>query len=73
MIAAILDLRLSGIHCPVWISPSSDNTKIRGECLNTKLKTNLIITLAWCTVADCDNVLLAGNLNKLLSDERARK
>ena len=67
----ILNLCLTGIHTPSVITPWSDYLDIRSECLDTKLETNLIVTLTGCTVADCNSIFLAGDLYQLCSDRRS--
>ena len=71
MCLAVLDLGFTGIHSPLFISPCSDDLKIRCQSLDTKLKTDLIITLSGSAVADCSSALLTCNFHQLLGDQRS--
>jgi hypothetical protein len=66
----VCNLGFSGIHGPLIITPSSNDFQVRSQGLDAKLKTNLVITLAGSTVADCSSAFLAGNFYQLLSDTR---
>ena len=56
---AVFDFRFTGIHGPLVISPSSDNLDIGSKSLDTKLETNLVVTLTGSTVADCGSAFFS--------------
>ena len=60
---AVFDLGLAGIHCPLVVSPCSDNLKIRSERLDCKLEANLVISFSGSAVADCGSAFFSGNLD----------
>ena len=71
VLLAVFDLFFAGIHGPyIRHSPWSDDLKIRRQRLDAKLETDLVVTLAGCTVADCRSAFLSCNLNQCLSDRR---
>ena len=53
MLLAVFNLVLAGLHGPyIGHAPGSDDLDIRGQSLDTQLKTNLVIALAGSAVAD---------------------
>ncbi len=69
MCLAIFNFRLAGIHCPLVISPRSDNLNVRSQCFNAKLKTNLVIALASSAVANSSGTFFSCNFHKFLCDK----
>ena len=69
---AVFDFGFTGIHFPLVTSPGSDDFDVGSQSLDTKLKTNLVVTFSGCTVADSDSSFLLCNLNKTACDNRTR-
>ena len=65
---AVCDLILAGLHCPLVVSPCSDNLEIRSESLDGKLKTDLVVSFSGSAVADGGSAFFSCDLNQLLAD-----
>ena len=67
----VVVLILTGLEGPdIRHTPRSDDIKIRCQCLDGQLETNLIIALTGRTMTDGLRALLPGDLNQLLRDRR---
>ena len=67
----IFDLFFTGRHVPEFVhSPRSDNLEVRSKCLDTKLKTDLVVTLTGSAVADSSSAFLTSDFYKTLCDAR---
>ena len=62
MSLAVFNLRFTGIHFPLVISPGSDDLDIRSQSFDTQLETDLVITLTCSTMTDCHSAFFSGNL-----------
>ena len=70
---AVFNLGLTAVHLPlVRHAPRCDDLDVRCKCLDTELEPDLVVALAGCAMTDGDGVLLAGDLDKLLGNCRAR-
>ena len=67
---AELDLRFTGVHCPLVAAPCGDDAKIRSQSLDAELEADLVVALSGRAVADRCSAFLAGDLYKFLGDQR---
>ena len=67
---AVRDLGFTGVHGPLGASPGSDDIEVGSQSLDAHLETDLVIALAGRAVADRGRAFLAGDLDKLLGDQR---
>ena len=66
------DFSVAAVHVPFGVTPCSDYPQVGSERLDCKLKTNLVVSLTSCAVADSRSTFLTGILNQNFSDKRAR-
>ena len=62
----IVNFLFTGLNIP--LTPRGDNRHIGGECLNSKLKTHLIVALTRTAVADSVRTLGDSNFGYALSN-----
>ena len=68
---AVSDFTFTGIKLPLIASPCCDDFDVGSEGFDAKLKTNLVVTLTGCTVADCNRVFFSCNFNQLFCNHRS--
>ena len=68
----IFDFGFTRIHRPFVASPGGDNFQVGSQGFYAKFKTDLVISLAGCAVADGGCAFFAGNFHKPFCDDRAR-
>ncbi len=66
----VFDLGLTGIHSPFVAPPGSDDLQVRSQRLDTKLKTDLIVSFSCSAVADRRSALFAGDLYETFCNDR---
>ena len=69
MLFTVFNLFFTGIHGPdIGHTPWSDDLKVRSQRLNAQFKTDLVVSLAGCAVADCGCTLFSCNLYQFFCD-----
>ena len=71
MCLAVVDLILAGFHGPdIGHTPWCDDADIRGQRLDAKLETDLVVAFAGSAVADSRSAFFSGNLHQSLCHAR---
>ena len=69
MVSQVLDFVFTGLHFPCVQSPGSDDFHFGCQCFDCQFETNLVITFACCTVADCCCAFCFSDFNHSLCDD----
>ncbi len=70
MLLAVFDLGFTGVHVPLIAAPCGNDLEIGSKSLDAELEADLVVALAGCAVADGRSAFFAGDLDKLLGDQR---